>query len=228
MELWATARATDAKVYRIEKETWKNNGSKTCSLNVDTKYDNTTSESENPWATGLWEILGQYWGTAIHTYFILALFSAKRGGGVGQKQWTFLLLKSKHRTGLHCLSPPSSTLRFLRQCCPCSQALRSSRGFYSTWAPPWGLSNSTEVTRPHSWTLGFTKLLCCSSHPACPGCQSWLQSTAHRQSSPGGKGSSDGCTGPSVTIFSRWPHCEAPGLLEGLQCGALVPCPSVC
>lgn len=139
MELWATGCATGTKVYRVQKETWKNNGSKTCPSNVDTKYENTTCDSENPWAIGRWKILGQHGGIMIHIYFILALLSAKSRG---REQQNFLLLKSKHRPGLHCLSPPPPHYGFWDngRCCPCFQVLWSFRGCYSTWAPPGGLS----------------------------------------------------------------------------------------
>lgn len=112
--------------------------------------------------------------------------------------------KSKHFTAClllcaHCGSWDN------RGCCPCFHTQLSSRGCHSTWAPPWGC------------TLGCLAA-CCSSHPASLRWQPWLQSTAPGPSSPGGKGSTDGCTGPSVTISlqvtllgSTWAARGAPG-----------------
>lgn len=115
-----------------------------------------------------------------------------------------------------------------RGCCPCFHAWPSLRGSNSTWAPPWSLS--TQVMKLHSWIMAPQSCLLQLS-PSMPtyagslGCSQQLQDQATQEAKAAVM---DGCTGPSMTISSKWPHWEAPGLPEGLQCETMLPCPSQC
>lgn len=138
----------------FKKKLRKNKGSKIHPLNVDTKYENTTADSENPWAIGHWQLLDQYWGIMIRVSSSLRFPLQKAGQG---EAGYFSNKKSKHFTA--CLLPHAHWGFWDNTgCCPCFHARQSLRGSYSTWAPPQGLSPCAEMTRLHSWMLDLTKL----------------------------------------------------------------------
>lgn len=176
--------------------------------------------TQNSWAIGHWKILGQYWGTMIRNYFTLQLLSAKRQG----EQWTFLF-KSKHRPGLHCLSVSflhtevSETMGdavLAPKRCGASRLLQH----LGTSLRPLKLCRGDKDAQLDARLQKAALLQLSSSFPTL--------AALTTVNSSGCKSSSDGCAGPSTTMSSRWPCCEAPALLEGLQWGTLVPCCSLC
>lgn len=200
------------KCTEFKKKLGKNNGNKTHPFNADTKYENTTSDPENPWAIGHWQLLGQYWGIMIQVSSSLHLSLQKAGQG---EAMNFNNEKSKHFTA--CLLLCAHWGSWDNGAAVLASTHDRAREAVTAPGP------LPEASHPlHRWwgcTLGCSAA-CCSSHPASLRWQPWLQPTAPGPSSPGG------CTGPSVTISPRWPHWEAPGLPEGLQDDALLPCPS--
>lgn len=108
-------------------------------------------------------------------------------------------------------------------------ALLASTHGWAWWAVPAPghlpeASHPTQGRRLHRGMLGCLEQLSPST-PACQHipCSQQLQGQTAQEAKAALR---DGCTGPSVTISSRWPHWEAPGLPEGLQWDILLPCPS--
>lgn len=202
------------KCTEFKKKLGKNNGSKTYPLNADTKYENTTTDPENTWAIGHWKLLGQHWGIMIQVSSSLHFSLQQKQSR--EKLWT-LVMKSQN-TSL----PVSSFVHTEASETTGAAVLASTHG--QSWEALTDLGTSL---RWWGCTVGCLAAWC-SSHPASLCWQPRLQSTAPGPSSPRGKGSSDGCTGLSVTIPSRWSHREEPEFPEGLQCDPLLPCPSQC